>query len=105
MRENRKTLVGRIVSDKMDKTIVVEVETRKPHPLYHRIIKRTKRYKAHDETNQGNTGDLVRIVESRPISKEIRWQLAAVVEKRRMAEVQPEEIGAELERPGQGATS
>ncbi len=97
MRENRRTLVGRVVSDKMDKTIVVEVVTRKPHPLYRRIIRTTDRYKAHDEKNESSTGDLVRIIESRPLSRDKRWSLDAIVEKRRVAEVQPAQIGADLE--------
>jgi len=77
----RKTRVGRVVSDKMDKTIVVAVETRVPHPLYKKIIKRTYRLKAHDEENTCNTGDTVRVMETRPLSKEKRWRLVEIIEK------------------------
>ena len=83
MRENRKTLVGRVISDKMDKTVVVLVESRKRHRLYHRIITRTKKFKAHDETKRCGVGDLVRIIESRPMSKEKRWRFMEFVERAR----------------------
>ena len=78
---SRKTRVGRVVSDKMDKTIVVAVETRVQHPLYKKIIKRTYKLKAHDENNDCNTGDTVRVMETRPISKDKRWRLVEVIEK------------------------
>ena len=77
----RKTRVGRVVSDKMDKTIVVAVETRVPHPLYKKIIKRTYKLKAHDESNECGSGDTVRVMETRPLSKEKRWRLVEVIEK------------------------
>jgi len=77
----RKTRVGRVVSDKMDKTIVVAVETRVPHPLYKKIIKRTYKLKAHDENNECHSGDTVRVMETRPLSKEKRWRLVEVIEK------------------------
>ena len=80
-RNSRKTLVGKGVSDKMDKTIVVVVETYKKHELYHKRIKSTKKFKAHDENNEAKIGDTVRIVETRPLSKAKRWRLAAVTEK------------------------
>ncbi|CAM4399970.1 MULTISPECIES: 30S ribosomal protein S17 [Saccharibacillus] len=80
-RNSRKTLVGKVVSDKMDKTIVVVVETYKKHELYHKRIKSTKKFKAHDENNEAKIGDTVRIVETRPLSKDKRWRLAAVTEK------------------------
>jgi small subunit ribosomal protein S17 len=73
--------VGTVVSDKMDKTIVVKVETRMPHPLYGKIVRRSKRYKAHDEENQCSVGDVVRIMETRPISRTKRWRLIDIVEK------------------------
>lgn len=76
-----KTRVGRVVSDKMDKTVVVEVQVLRRHPLYRRILRRTKKYKAHDEANVAKMGDLVRIVESRPISKEKKWRVAEVVKR------------------------
>ncbi len=77
----RKLRVGTVVSDKMDKTIVVNVETRMPHPLYGKIVRRSKRYTAHDEENQCSIGDLVRIMETRPISRTKRWRLVEIVEK------------------------
>ena len=77
----RKTRVGKVVSDKMDKTIVVAVETRVPHPLYKKIIKRTYKLKAHDESNECGAGDVVRVMETRPLSKEKRWRLIEVIEK------------------------
>ena len=77
----RKTRFGKVVSDKMDKTIVVAVETRVPHPLYKKIIKRTYKLKAHDESNDCGTGDTVRVMETRPISKDKRWRLVEVIEK------------------------
>ncbi len=78
---SRKTRVGTVVSDKMDKTIVVKVETRMPHPLYGKIVRRSKRYTAHDEENQCREGDLVRIMETRPLSRTKRWRLVDIVEK------------------------
>jgi len=77
----RKTRVGKVVSDKMDKTIVVAVETRVPHPLYKKIIKRTYKLKAHDEKNVCGIGDRVRVMETRPLSKEKRWRLVEIIEK------------------------
>ncbi len=77
----RKVRTGTVVSDKTDKTIVVKVETRMPHPLYGKIVRRSKRYAAHDEDNQCAVGDLVRIMETRPISRSKRWRLMEVVEK------------------------
>ena len=77
----RKTRIGKVVSDKMDKTIVVAVETRVPHPLYKKIIKRTYKLKAHDEENTCNAGDTVRVMETRPISKDKRWRLVEIIEK------------------------
>ena len=77
----RKTRVGKVVSDKMDKTIVVAIETSVKHPLYGKIIKRTYKLKAHDENNECKTGDKVKVMETRPISKDKRWRLVEVVEK------------------------
>ena len=77
----RKTRVGKVVSDKMDKTIVVAVESRVPHPLYKKIIKRTYKLKAHDENNDCGSGDTVRVMETRPLSKDKRWRLVEVIEK------------------------
>ena len=77
----RKEIVGKVVSSKMDKTIVVAVEERKPHHKYGKILIRTAKFKAHDEDNQCNAGDVVRIVESRPVSKDKRWRLSEVIQK------------------------
>ena len=78
---SRKTRVGTVVSDKMDKTAVVLIEDRKPHPLYKKIVKRSMRLKAHDEGNQCGIGDRVRIMETRPLSKDKRWRLVEIIEK------------------------
>jgi small subunit ribosomal protein S17 len=80
-RNVRKEQIGKVVSDKMDKTIVVAVETYKKHELYHKRIKYTKKFKAHDENNEAKIGDTVRIMETRPLSKDKRWRLVEVVEK------------------------
>ena len=93
-RGRRKTLVGIVVSNKMDKTAVVAVERRVRHPLYKKIVRRTKRYKAHDAANSSSLGDVVRITETRPLSKEKRWRIAQVLVKGNVAEVAPREIGA-----------
>ena len=78
---SRKTRVGKVVSNKMDKTIVVAVENRVPHPLYKKIIKRTYKLKAHDENNDCTIGDRVRVMETRPLSKDKRWRLIDIIEK------------------------
>lgn len=78
---SRKVLTGRVVSDKMDKTVVVEVERLLRHPLYKKVIKKTKKYKAHDEDNACRVGDMVSIVESRPLSKEKRWIVEKILER------------------------
>jgi len=80
-RKERKEQIGKVVSDKMDKTIVVAVETYKKHSLYHKRIKYTKKFKAHDENNEAKIGDTVRIMETRPLSKDKRWRLVEIVEK------------------------
>ena len=80
-RNIRKTEIGRVVSDKMDKTIVVAVEGRGKHPLYKKVVKRTVKLKAHDEKNECNVGDRVRVMETRPLSKEKRWRLVSIIEK------------------------
>ena len=77
----RKTRVGVVVSDKMDKTIVVEIRTRVKHPLYGKIMNRTEKFKAHDENHECGIGDTVRIMETRPLSKDKRWRLVEIVEK------------------------
>jgi small subunit ribosomal protein S17 len=77
----RKTRIGKVVSDKMDKTVVVAIETSVRHPLYGKIMKRTYKLKAHDENNECKIGDRVKVMESRPLSKEKRWRLVEIVEK------------------------
>ena len=79
----RKTRVGRVVSNKMDKTIVVAVEDRVKHPLYKKIMKNTYKLKAHDEMNECNIGDTVEVMETRPLSKDKRWRLVQIIEKAR----------------------
>lgn len=81
MRERRRTLVGRVMSNRMDKTVVVSVETLGRHPLYGKVIRRRKKYKAHDGDNACQIGDLVRILESRPLSKEKRWVVTEILER------------------------
>ena len=80
-RNDRKTRVGRVVSDKMDKTIVVAVETFVKHPLYKKRVKNTVKFKAHDENNECGIGDTDKIMETRPLSKDKRWRLVEIVEK------------------------
>lgn len=80
-RNMRKTIIGKVVSDKMDKTIVVAVEDSYRHPLYKKIIKRTVKKKAHDEQNACGIGDRVRLMETRPLSKDKRWRLVEIIEK------------------------
>ena len=80
-RGRRKVRIGYVVSDKMDKTVVVELEDRVKHPLYDKIIRRTSRVKAHDENNTAGIGDRVRIMETRPLSATKRWRLVEILEK------------------------
>ena len=77
----RKTRIGIVISDKMDKTITVEIRNRVKHPLYGKIMNRTEKFKAHDEQNEAGIGDTVRIMETRPLSKDKRWRLVEIVEK------------------------
>lgn len=79
----RKTRVGKVVSDKMDKTVVVSVDTLIRHPLYGKIVRRSKKFKAHDENNQCRTGDVVKIMETRPLSRDKNWRVVEIVEKAR----------------------
>ncbi|HEU5184462.1 MAG TPA: 30S ribosomal protein S17 [Gemmatimonadaceae bacterium] len=79
----RKTRVGVVVSDKMQKTVVVAIERRFPHPLYGKMVTRTKRLKAHDEENSAKVGDRVRIMETRPLSKDKRWRIVEIIERAR----------------------
>ena len=80
-RNLRKTRTGKVVSDKMDKTIVVAVEDHVRHPLYKKIVKRTYKLKAHDENNECKVGDTVKVMETRPLSKDKRWRLVEIMEK------------------------
>ncbi|MFP3897991.1 MAG: 30S ribosomal protein S17 [Dehalococcoidia bacterium] len=89
--KKRKVREGRVVSDKMDKTAVVLVEARKVHPLYKKAIRVSKKYKAHDESNACKVGDTVRIVETRPLSKEKNWRVAGIISKKDMVETRPQQ--------------
>jgi small subunit ribosomal protein S17 len=80
-RKHRRVKQGRVSSSKMDKTIVVVTETRVPHPVYAKIVRKSVRFKAHDEKNECGVGDLVRIMECRPLSRDKRWRLVEIVEK------------------------
>lgn len=82
-RNLRKTRTGKVVSDKMDKTVVVAVQDHVKHPLYKKIVKRTYKLKAHDEKNECNIGDTVKVMETRPLSKDKRWRLVEIIEKAR----------------------
>ena len=77
----RKTRIGEVVSDKMDKTIVVAIKTKVRHPLYGKMVNRTRKFKAHDENNESNIGDTVKIMKTKPLSKDKRWRLVEIVEK------------------------
>ena len=81
MKENRRKLVGRVTSDKMEKTVVVTVDRVTRHPLYGKVVRRASSFKAHNENNEAQEGDLVRIVESRPLSRDKRWVVEAILRK------------------------
>ena len=83
VRNSRKTRVGMVVSDKMQKTVVVSIERRVQHPVYGKMVRRTKKLKAHDEQNEAKTGDTVRIMETRPLSKDKRWRVVEIIERAR----------------------
>ena len=82
-RTSRKTRIGLVVSDKMMKTVVVSIERRVEHPVYGKMVRRTKKLKAHDEQNAAKTGDTVRIMETRPLSKDKRWRVVEIIERAR----------------------
>ena len=82
-RNSRKVRTGTVVSDKMQKTVVVAIERRVPHPVYGKMVTRTKRVKAHDEENSAKAGDTVRIMETRPLSKDKRWRVVEIIERAR----------------------
>ncbi|HEX78787.1 MAG TPA: 30S ribosomal protein S17 [Dehalococcoidia bacterium] len=92
METKRKTRIGSVVSTKMDKTAVVAVETLKRHPLYRKTFKKVVRYKAHDAENQCQLGDKVRIIETRPLSRQKRWRVAEIITREEVTEVKPQEI-------------
>jgi len=92
MKDNRKTRFGRVVSDRMDKTVVVAVDTPRRHPLYNKTIKRVVKYKAHDKDNKCGLGDVVRIEETRPFSRLKRWRVVEIVTPGSEIEVKPGEI-------------
>jgi small subunit ribosomal protein S17 len=92
MEKKHKTRIGHVVGNKMDKTVVVSIETLRHHPLYKKTIRRAVKCKAHDEKNECRLGDTVKIIETRPLSKEKRWRVAEIITKREVVEVQPREI-------------
>ncbi len=99
METNRKTMIGRVMSAKMEKTVIVGVERVAHHPLYNKNVRLVIKYKAHDEKKECAEGDMVRIVESRPLSHEKRWRVLEVLAKKEAVAVKPTEIGAEIEKP------
>ena len=94
MEKKHKTRVGWVVSDKMDKTVVVAVATPKRHPIYKKTIKRSVKYKVHDENNQCQLGDTVRIIETRPLSRQKRWRVAEIITRREVVKIKPAEIAS-----------
>ena len=92
MKEKRKTRTGRVISDKMDKTVVVLVESLRRHPLYKKVVKHTSKFKVHDEANACKIGDVVKIVETRPLSKDKRWRVVKIISRKEVVEVEPTEI-------------
>jgi small subunit ribosomal protein S17 len=90
--ERRKARIGKVISDKMDKSVVVLVEWRRTHPLYRKSMRRRSRLVAHDADNSCQVGDLIRIIESRPMSKTKRWRVAEILARQEIAELQPDEI-------------
>ncbi|MDD3677760.1 MAG: 30S ribosomal protein S17 [Dehalococcoidales bacterium] len=92
METNKKVRIGHVVGVKMDKTAVVAIETLKRHPLYGKTLKKVVKYKAHDETNTCKLGDKVKIIETRPLSKDKRWRVSEIISRKEVAEVKPQEI-------------
>ncbi len=88
----RKTRIGHVLSNRMDKTVVVTVETLKRHPLYKKTLKKVVKYKAHDEKNRCQLGDKVRIIETRPLSRQKRWRVAEIIASREVADIKPQEV-------------
>jgi small subunit ribosomal protein S17 len=92
MKENRKTRTGTVISDKMDKTVVVLVESLRRHPLYKKVVRDTSKFKVHDVTNACKVGDVVKIVETRPLSKDKRWRVVKIIGRKEVAEKEPAEV-------------
>ena len=92
MAVKHKVRLGRVISDKMDKTVVVEVKVSEHHPLYHKTINKVVKYKVHDEKKESKVGDIVKIIETRPLSRDKRWRLAEIILKGEVVEVKPTEI-------------
>jgi small subunit ribosomal protein S17 len=99
MEKKHKILTGYVVSDKMDKTAVVVVESRRQHPLYKKVVRHKTRFKAHDENNLCRVGDVVRIMQTRPLSKEKRWRVVEIISRREVVEVQPSKVVKTLPQP------
>ena len=91
MEKIRKIRTGKVVSNKMDKTVVVLVESLRHHPLYRKVVRHTAKFKAHDADNSCGIGDLVKIIETRPLSKDKRWRVIEILRKKEVAEIQPSE--------------
>ena len=92
MEKQKKMRIGRVLSNKMEKTVVVGVDTSKRHPLYRKTIRRVIKYKAHDENNACNEGDTVRIIETRPLSREKRWRVSEIITRKDTVDFKPEEV-------------
>jgi small subunit ribosomal protein S17 len=92
METNKKVRVGHVVGVKMDKTVIVEIETLTHHPLYGKTIRKVVKYKVHDENSTCKLGDKVKIIETRPLSKEKRWRVSEIITRKEVAEVKPQEI-------------
>jgi small subunit ribosomal protein S17 len=92
MREKRKTRTGTVIGDKMDKTVVVLVESLRRHPLYKKVVRHTSKFKAHDDPNTCKVGDVVRIVETRPLSKDKCWRVVEIIGRKEVAEKEPSEV-------------
>lgn len=92
MAGNRKVRIGTVISDKMNKTVVVQVETLTRHPLYKKVTRRRAKFKAHDEENRCRVGDVVKIAETRPLSKEKCWRVVEILKKKEKVEVEPGEV-------------
>ncbi len=99
----QRVIQGTVVSDKMEKTVVVSVERKKKHRLYHKVVTVTDRYKAHDDANSCKLGDVVRIEECRPMSRDKRWRVIEILTRGDVADVRPETIGRDLEKETQVA--